>query len=159
MSSRAAAGAAEVNSALNRQSTISRGSRYQPGYSADGVIQVVEHVERIGKPHYVQCFSANATQLPQLRRSKRHKMGRGVWSHDIAFLMKAGRTSKGPNARIILCIQAVEQHFGQSGIIRFFSQINHFYCRLQSDCLPGFYWHALSLVYTIKPSLAIARAA
>jgi len=45
-----AAGAAVVNTELRRlQSAVSTGSRYQPGYSADGVVPVVERVERIGE--------------------------------------------------------------------------------------------------------------
>jgi len=38
-----------VNADLRRQSTMDTESHYQPGYSADGVVQVVEHVERIGE--------------------------------------------------------------------------------------------------------------
>jgi len=55
---RAAAGAAEVNARLHRQSTVSTEARYQPGYSADGVVQVVEHVERIGETRITDNYPA-----------------------------------------------------------------------------------------------------
>jgi len=55
---RAAAGAAEVNARLQRQSTLSTEARYQPGYSADGVVQVVEHVERIGETFITDNYPA-----------------------------------------------------------------------------------------------------
>ena len=38
-----------MNARLAARSTLTTGSRYQPGYSADGAVQVVERVERIGK--------------------------------------------------------------------------------------------------------------
>ena len=49
-----AAAADEVNAGLaeRQRSTVTSGSRYQPGYSADGALQVAdEHVERLGQNH------------------------------------------------------------------------------------------------------------
>ena len=60
----AAAGAAEVNARLHRQSMVSTEARYQPGYSADGVVQVVEHVERIGET----CITDNFPTICSCRR-------------------------------------------------------------------------------------------
>jgi len=70
----AAAGADEVNAGLKaRQSTVtSASSRYQPGYSADGVVDVVEHVERIGTKHARTTAHHRAPQR-QLERTAEAK--------------------------------------------------------------------------------------
>ena len=61
---RAVAAANEVNADLSRRrSTVSTSSRYQPGYSADGAVQVIERLQRIGQA--MHCVAVNIQRGPR----------------------------------------------------------------------------------------------
>jgi len=102
-----------VNRGLSSESTLSTASRYQPGYSSDGVLQIVEHVQRIGTAtEHTTHRPTHVVQTPRRPSCDDHS----------AFIIKTIRSANIIAMIIICCFVTVTR--AMSRIARYIA-LNH----------------------------------